>query len=103
MGQQRFGANSHCRHAGRAPGSRRDRQRTRRVRLIEPIQRKVYDLAGPVKRITHENLRDQADFVGPVGTEGIKARTGQINQDLLFKLSNSDFGGQAYGIGILRG
>ena len=72
--------------------------------LIEPIQRKVYDLAEPVKRLTHENLRDEADFVGPVGTEGIKARTGQINQDLLFKLSNSGlWRGQAYRIGILLG
>jgi len=35
--------------------------------VIEPAQRKEYDLAELVKRITRENLHDEADFGRPVG------------------------------------
>jgi antitoxin component of MazEF toxin-antitoxin module len=34
--------------------------------VIEPAQRKEYDLAELVKQITVENLHDQADFGRPV-------------------------------------
>jgi antitoxin MazE len=37
--------------------------------VIEPAQRKEYDLAELVKQITVENLHDQADFGRPVGKE----------------------------------
>ncbi len=39
--------------------------------VIEPAQRKEYDLAELVKRITRENLHDQADFGKPVGEEAL--------------------------------
>jgi antitoxin MazE len=39
--------------------------------VIEPTQRKEYDLAELVKRITRENLHDEADFGGPVGKEAL--------------------------------
>jgi antitoxin MazE len=39
--------------------------------VIEPAQRKEYDLAELVKRITRENLHDQADFGRPVGKEAL--------------------------------
>ncbi len=39
--------------------------------VIEPAQRKEYDLAGLVKRITSENLHDEADFGRPVGKEAL--------------------------------
>lgn len=73
MGQQRFGANSCCRHAGRAPESRRGldvREESGRI-VIEPAQRKEYDLAELVKQITVENLHDEADFGRPVGKEAL--------------------------------
>jgi antitoxin MazE len=37
--------------------------------VIEPAQRKEYDLAELVKRITRENLHDEADFGRPLGKE----------------------------------
>jgi antitoxin MazE len=37
--------------------------------VIEPAQRKEYDLAELVKQITVENLHDEADFGRPVGKE----------------------------------
>jgi antitoxin MazE len=37
--------------------------------VIEPAQRKEYDLAELVKQITGENLHDEADFGRPVGKE----------------------------------
>lgn len=37
--------------------------------VIEPVQRKEYDLAELVKQITVENLHDQADFGRSVGKE----------------------------------
>jgi antitoxin MazE len=37
--------------------------------VIEPAQRKEYDLAELVKQITVENLHDEADFARPVGKE----------------------------------
>ena len=37
--------------------------------VIEPVQRKEYDLAELVKQITVENLHDEADFGRPVGKE----------------------------------
>jgi antitoxin MazE len=37
--------------------------------IIEPAQRKEYDLAELVKQITVENLHDEADFGRPVGKE----------------------------------
>jgi antitoxin MazE len=37
--------------------------------VIEPVQRKEYDLAELVKQITVENLHDQADFGRPAGKE----------------------------------
>jgi len=39
--------------------------------VIEPTQRKEYDLAELVKRITRENLHDEADFGRPVGKEAL--------------------------------
>jgi len=39
--------------------------------VIEPAQRKEYDLAELVKQITVENLRDEADFGRPVGKEAL--------------------------------
>jgi len=39
--------------------------------LIEPAQRKEYDLAELVKQITGENLHDEADFGRPVGKEAL--------------------------------
>ena len=39
--------------------------------VIEPTQRKEYNLAELVKRITRENLHDEADFGGPVGKEAL--------------------------------
>jgi antitoxin MazE len=39
--------------------------------VIEPAQRKEYDLAELVKRITRENLHDEADFGRPVGKEAL--------------------------------
>ena len=35
--------------------------------VIDPAQRKEYDLAELVKQITGENLHDEADFGRPVG------------------------------------
>jgi len=37
--------------------------------VIEPAQRKEYDLAELMKQITVENLHDEADFGRPVGKE----------------------------------
>jgi antitoxin MazE len=37
--------------------------------VIEPVQRKEYDLAELVKRITRANLHKEVDFRGPVGKE----------------------------------
>lgn len=39
--------------------------------VIEPAQRKEYDLAELVKGITRENLHDEADFGRPVGKEAL--------------------------------
>ena len=39
--------------------------------VIEPAQRKEYDLAELVKQITGENLHDEADFGSPVGKEAL--------------------------------
>jgi antitoxin MazE len=39
--------------------------------VIEPAQRKEYDLAELVKRITRDNLHDEADFGKPVGKEAL--------------------------------
>ena len=39
--------------------------------VIEPAQRKEYDLAELVRRITRENLHDEADFGRPVGKEAL--------------------------------
>jgi antitoxin MazE len=39
--------------------------------VIEPAQRKEYDLAELVKQITAENLHDEADFGRPVGQEAL--------------------------------
>ena len=39
--------------------------------VIEPVQRKEYDLAELVKRITREHLHDEADFGRPVGKEAL--------------------------------
>jgi antitoxin MazE len=39
--------------------------------VIEPVQRKEYDLAELVKQITVENLHDEADFGRPVGKEAL--------------------------------
>lgn len=39
--------------------------------VIEPAQRKEYDLAELVKQITAENLHDEADFGRPVGKEAL--------------------------------
>jgi antitoxin MazE len=37
--------------------------------VIEPVQRKEYDLAELVKGITRGNLHEEVDFRGPVGKE----------------------------------
>lgn len=37
--------------------------------VIEPVQRKEYDLAELVKGITRENLHREIDFGGPAGKE----------------------------------
>lgn len=39
--------------------------------VIEPAQRKEYDLAELVKQITVDNLHDEADFGRPVGKEAL--------------------------------
>jgi len=39
--------------------------------VIEPVQRKEYDLAELVKGITPENLHSEADFSKPVGKEAL--------------------------------
>jgi len=39
--------------------------------VIEPVQRKEYDLAELVKGITRENLHDEVDFGRPVGKEAL--------------------------------
>jgi antitoxin MazE len=39
--------------------------------VIEPAQRKEYDLAELVKQITVENLHDEADSGRPVGKEAL--------------------------------
>jgi antitoxin MazE len=39
--------------------------------IIEPAQRKEYDLAELVKGITRQNLHDEADFGRPVGKEAL--------------------------------
>ena len=39
--------------------------------VIEPTQRKEYDLAELLKGITRENLHDEADFGRPVGKEAL--------------------------------
>jgi antitoxin MazE len=39
--------------------------------VIEPAQRKEYDLAELVRQITVENLHDEADFGRPVGKEAL--------------------------------
>lgn len=37
--------------------------------VVEPLRRASYDLAELLKRITPDNLHDEADFGGPVGKE----------------------------------
>ena len=39
--------------------------------IIEPVQRKEYDLTELVKGITRENLHDEVDFGKPVGKEAL--------------------------------
>ena len=39
--------------------------------VIEPAQRKEYDLTELVKGITAENLHEEADFGKPVGQEAL--------------------------------
>jgi antitoxin MazE len=39
--------------------------------VIEPAQRKEYDLAELVKQISGENLHDEAHFGRPVGKEAL--------------------------------
>jgi antitoxin MazE len=39
--------------------------------VIEPLQRKEYDLAELLEGITRENLHDEADFGRPVGKEAL--------------------------------
>ena len=39
--------------------------------VIEPQQRKEYDLTELVRGITRENLHDEADFGKPVGKEAL--------------------------------
>ena len=39
--------------------------------VIEPVQRKEYDLAELVKRITSNNLHDEVDFGIAVGKEAL--------------------------------
>jgi antitoxin MazE len=39
--------------------------------VIEPAERKEYDLTELLKRITSENLHDEADFGRPVGKEAL--------------------------------
>ena len=45
--------------------------RTDRRIVIEPAQRKEYDLAELLKGITRENLHDEANFGRPVGKEAL--------------------------------
>jgi antitoxin MazE len=37
--------------------------------VIEPLQRKEYDLAALVKKISRRNLHEELDFGGPLGNE----------------------------------
>lgn len=39
--------------------------------VIEPAQRKDYDLAELLQRITRKNLHDEVDFGKPVGKEAL--------------------------------
>lgn len=39
--------------------------------IIEPIAREKYDLADLLAGITPENIHDEVDFGGPVGTEAL--------------------------------
>jgi antitoxin MazE len=39
--------------------------------VIEPAQRKDYDLAELLERITRKNLHDEVDFGKPVGNEAL--------------------------------
>jgi antitoxin MazE len=39
--------------------------------IIEPMPRRDYDLGELVRRITRENLHDEADFGKPVGKEAL--------------------------------
>jgi len=39
--------------------------------VIEPAQRKDYDLSELLKRITRKNLHDEVDFGKPVGKEAL--------------------------------
>jgi len=39
--------------------------------VIEPAQRKEYDLAELVKGINRKNLHNEVDFGGPVGKEAL--------------------------------
>ena len=39
--------------------------------VIEPAQRKDYDLAELLKRVTRKNLHDEVDFGKPVGKEAL--------------------------------
>jgi len=39
--------------------------------VIEPAQRKEYDLAELLKGINRKNLHDEIDFGGPVGKEAL--------------------------------
>jgi len=39
--------------------------------IIEPAQRREYDLGELVKGITRENLHDETDFGKPVGKEAL--------------------------------
>jgi len=71
MGQQRLGANSRCHHGGGhldLDDAVDVREESGRI-VIEPAQRKEYDLTELVKGITRENLHDEADFGKPVGKE----------------------------------
>jgi antitoxin MazE len=37
--------------------------------VIEPLQRKEYDVAALVKKISRRNLHEELDFGGPLGNE----------------------------------
>ena len=39
--------------------------------VIEPAQRKEYGVAELIKRITHKNVHDEADFGKAVGNEAL--------------------------------